>query len=100
MNLSKRANFVRAMEMIVRSLNDEGMINGWLMCGVADGDINGKETDEELEYYCDDENFADLMACFCRTMRRALNDHEFDEEDLSKGNEILYFDDVVSKYHE
>lgn len=62
---------VRAMELICRCINDEEVFEPWLMDGVADGDVTGKETDEDLEWYCDDENFADLMALFLRRMERA-----------------------------
>lgn len=97
--LHDRAEFVRAMEMIMRATNDEDIITGWLMCGVADGDITGKETDEELEWYCEDKNFADIMACFSRCMWRITRAYEDEEEkeDIKKGNGTLYFSGVVSK---
>lgn len=85
MKLSKRANVVRAMELIARCINDEEIFDSWLMCGVADGDIDGSEDDEDLEYYCEDDNFAELMGLFLRLMKRA---------DKSGG---LYEDGVVSK---
>ena len=67
-NLKERADVVRAMETIARCINDEDVFMGWLMGGVADGDINKDTTDEDLEWYCEDDNFADLMACFLRRM--------------------------------
>ena len=70
-DLHERAEMVRAMERITRSLNDEEIFEAWLIVGVADGDIDGQETDEDLEYYCEDENYADLMGLFLRLMRRA-----------------------------
>lgn len=85
MKLSKRAKVVRAMETIARCINDEEIFDSWLMCGVADGDIDGNEDDEDLEYYCEDKNFAELMGLFLRLMKRAGQ---------SGG---LYEDDVVSK---
>lgn len=84
MNLQERANMVRAMETIVRSINFEDIIDSWLMVGVADGDINGKETDEDLECYCDDDSFKDLMTLFLKLMDRASK------------NGGLYCDKVVS----
>ena len=72
MKLSKRAKVVRAMELIARCINDEEIFDSWLMCGVADGDIDGSEDDEDLEYYCEDDNFAELMGLFLRLMKREL----------------------------
>lgn len=72
MNLHRRTEMVRAMELLVRSINDEEIMMSWLSLGVADGDITGKETDEDLESYCDDDaDFAELMALFLRLMVRA-----------------------------
>lgn len=70
MTLSIRAKMVRAMEFIARQVNDEDVFEPWLMCGVADGDIDGEETDEDLSYYCD-ENFSDLMERFLDLMTNA-----------------------------
>lgn len=86
MTLSTRAEMVRAMEFIARQVNDEEIFESWLMNGVADGDIDGKETDEDLSYYCEDENFADLMERFLDLMENA------------KESGGLYCDRVVSKY--
>ena len=35
----ERTRMVKAMEYICRQINDEDVFNGWLMGGVADGDI-------------------------------------------------------------
>lgn len=86
MKLKERANVVRAMELLVRSVNNEELIMPWLMYGVADGDINENTTDEDLMCYVeDDEDFAEIMALFLRTMNNAR---------LDGG---LYVDRVVSK---
>lgn len=66
-----RVNMVRAMETIARCTNDESAFNLWLSMGVADGDIDETTTDEELEYYCDDVTFAELMDTFLHLMARA-----------------------------
>ena len=79
-----RTDVVRAMETLARSVNDEMVFEGWLMCGVADGDINATTEDEELEYYIEDETFAELMGTFLRVMARA------------KKSGGLYVDGVVS----
>lgn len=68
-----RVQMVRAMETIARSINDEDVFIGWLMCGVADGDITSETTDEEIVEmgYTEDSTLVDLMDCFLRCMRRA-----------------------------
>ena len=84
-DLKVRCEMIRAMETVMRNLNDEEDIEIWLNNGVADGDIDETTTDEELEYYIDDETFADLMDTFVyifqQTSRRGA----------------LYCDGVVSK---
>lgn len=85
----ERIKMVRAMEFIARQINDETIFESWLMCGVADGDIDGSETDEDLECYVDDDKeFADLMGLFLRLMKRAGK---------SGG---LYCDNVVDSWSE
>lgn len=88
MTLSIRAKMVRAMEFIARQVNDEEVFESWLMNGVADSDIDGKETDEDLSYYCEDGNFADLMEQFLDLMKNA------------KKSGGLYCDRVISRYEE
>ena len=78
---------IRAMETVCRNINDEEVFEHWLTLGVADGDIDGTETDEDLECYVDDDkNFADIMQTFLECMKYA---HK------SGG---LYCDKVVSKH--
>lgn len=71
MNLAKRAEVVRAMETIARCVNDEDVFMYWLSMGVADGDIDKETTDEDIEDYCEDESFKELMTVFLKLMRRA-----------------------------
>ena len=77
MNIDERIKMVKAMEFIARNINDEGVFEGWLVNGVADGDIQYsdltvKDGDaEELEIYISDEDFADLMNTFLRVMKNA-----------------------------
>ena len=75
------------MEYIARQINDENIFEGWLMCGVADGDIQYGDLDIENvdEYYIKDNNFKDLMSCFLRKMSSAWH---------SGG---LYCGDIVSE---
>ena len=88
MNLSRRAKVVRAMETIAKCINDEEVFYPWLLCGIADGDIDDDTTDEDLEYYCEDKTFADLMERFLDLMNAA------------KKSGGLYEDRIVSKYEE
>ena len=82
---NERVEMVRAMELLARAVNDEDVFMTWLISGVADGDINESTTDEELDYYTEDENFADLMDTFLELMNRA------------KESGGLYADGIISK---
>lgn len=92
MNTMERVKMVKAMELIARNINDEEIFcNRWLVAGVADGDIDYGDMSaddaavEEMEYYIEDEAFADLMDTFLRCMASA------------KKSGGLYCDGVVSK---
>ncbi len=91
MNTVERIKMIKAMEFIVRNCNDERGTMSWLVAGVADGDIEYsdlsiKDTDaEDLDYYMEDKNFADLMDTFLLIMKHACRDGG------------LYCDGVVSK---
>lgn len=70
----ERTRMVKAMEYISRQINNENVFDGWLMNGVADGDIEYGDfapVDDNVDLYIEDESFADLMACFLRIMERA-----------------------------
>ena len=69
----ERAKMVVCMEYIARQINDENVLDGWLMGGVADGDIKYGDLDLENvpEYYLDDNSFENLMSCFLRRMAGA-----------------------------
>ena len=84
----ERVKMVRAMELIARAVNDEDVFMMWLNCGVADGDIKPDTADDELEWYTEDERFADLMDTFLELMSRA---------NQSGG---LYADGIISKAEE
>lgn len=75
MKLEERVKMVKAMEFIARQINDEEVLMGWLVSGVADGDIKygdlsieNLEEDEATYYANNDEDFSELMACFLRRM--------------------------------
>ena len=73
--IADRCKMVACMEFIARQINDEDVFNGWLMCGVADGDIEyGDLSYNNIDdYYIEDDNFKELMSCFLRRMVGAYN---------------------------
>ena len=85
MNSEYRRNVVLSMERLVRAVNNEELIDSWLMCGVPDGDIQNYTPDEVDDYFLEDNNFAELMGLFLRIMSEAKNEGG------------LYADGVVSK---
>ena len=99
-NETSRTELLRAMSTIVGAINNEEIIYGWLSSGIADGDENLSDAELYENYGNDDNTFADIMASFVRTMRRMVDDDEFDEEDRRKGNGYLYCDRVTSKMEE
>ena len=72
-NNNARAEVVRAMDTLIRCINNENYIDSWLSCGVADGDIRKDTTNEEIAEmgYCDDKTFKDLMTLFLKSMSKA-----------------------------
>ena len=85
-NLKERVSVIRAMDTIVRSLNDEEYVAWWLEDGVPDGEIDEETTDEELYWLVDDdESFADIMSTFIKIMRR------------QPVNGAIWVDNVLSK---
>lgn len=86
MNRMERNKLVCAMEYIARQINDEEVLEGWLVSGVADGDIAYGDLSADCEdYYKNDDYFADLMDTFLWVMEKAYK---------SGG---LYCDGIVSK---
>lgn len=90
MKESERIKMVKAMEYIARQINDEAIFEGWLMVGVADGDIEYGDLDDKtnldyIDYYIEDDSFAELMDTFLRKMSQARKDGG------------LYCDGVTSK---
>ena len=73
-DIKERAEVVKAMELIVRCVNDENLLTPWLAIGVADGDITESTTVEDIindEYYIENQNFSELMGLFLRLMAKA-----------------------------
>lgn len=71
-----RADVVRAMDIMISCINDEDIIDAWLMVGVADSDIREDTTNEEIIEmgYTSDKTFSELMTLFLKLMSRAGND--------------------------
>lgn len=78
MDRLERVKMVKAMEFIARQINDEDVFWGWLVEGVADGDIYYGDLDatpsdvaDSAEDYIEDRDFSDLMDTFLWCMQRA-----------------------------
>ena len=86
--LDERVRMVKAMEYIARHINGEDIFNGWLMYGVADGDIEYGDLTDKLDidmfYWIDNPQFSELMQTFLECMYKCK---------ISGG---LYCDNVVS----
>lgn len=71
MNKNTRKDTILAMERLVRSINNEEIIESWLMCGIPDGDIRNYTKDEVDDYFTEDENLKDLITLFLKLMTKA-----------------------------
>lgn len=85
MNNHHRCMVIRAMEIIVQAVNNTKLITQWRVEAIADGDIRSDTTDDDMEYYIDDDTFADIMDIFLQVMSNAQADGG------------LYVDGIVSK---
>ena len=86
MNVKLRTEVVRAMETIIRSLNNEELIMPWLRSGVADGDITDNPENDDLDCYIeDDKDFSELMGLFTAIMEDAHKDGLYVDGVLSQG---------------
>ena len=88
MNNHQRCMVIRAMETIIQTVNNTKLITQWRADAIADGDIRPNTTDDDMEYYIEDDVFADLMDTFLQVMNNA------------KADGGLYVDGVVSKAEE
>ena len=83
-----QAKMIIEMDDIARCINDENIVESWMMGGVPDGDIPYKETismedlDEVTEMY-DEYDFKVFIGCFLRCMKSA-------------GRDGLYLDGVIA----
>lgn len=74
-DLQERKKMILAMEFICRHINDENVMEGWLMCGVPDGDVPHGSFDTSIiddeDCMIEDDGFRDIMDCFLRRMSAA-----------------------------
>ena len=83
-----QAKMIIEMDDISRCINDENIVESWMMGGVPDGDIPYKETismedlNEVAEMY-DEYDFKVFIGCFLRCMKSA-------------GKDGLYLDGVIA----
>ena len=69
--MNEKVKMIRAMETIARNLNDEELVQYWLMLGVSDGDITDDTTDEEIDDMYDDHDLKEFMNVFFKLMKYA-----------------------------
>lgn len=73
--VDERRKAIVCMEYLCRQINDENVLDGWLMNGVPDGDIEYGNLDvsavDSEDYMVSDEGFKDIMSCFLRCMSLA-----------------------------
>lgn len=74
MNKTIRKQAVLSMETMVRSINDEYIIDRWLSLGVADGDIQSFDAEQVDDCYIEDKTFKELMTLFLDLMQMAKKD--------------------------
>ena len=86
MNTKLRKKTVLAMELLVRQVNNENLLEPWWMCGVPDGEIQKFEENEVDETLIKKENYAELMGLFLKIMSKAnKNGGLYSDNILSKG---------------
>ena len=64
MRIDRRIKMLEAMKYIASNINDENVLDRWLMCGIPDGDTN-------LSNYCDDDELEDIIHEFLIAMSGA-----------------------------
>ena len=79
MNLTERIDTLKALDLIMRGLNDEELFNSWITYGIED-------ECKDYAYYATDETFAEMLTLFCSLMKTA-----------TKEAGALYFDGIISK---
>lgn len=98
MDKQKRAMYVVTMNDMIRGLNDESIVEIWLMSGVADGDENMSLEEFAESSYVEDKCFADLMALFARLINYAVEEAEGDyEKAVDRADKLMVLDGVWSE---
>lgn len=82
---------LKAMEIIMRNLNDEEVFETWLTDGLPDG--LSLDNDEDFEEFTDDVTFADIMDAFVYIMGKACPT----SESSSGRRGTLYCDGVINE---
>lgn len=67
-----RVEILKAMDLLVRDINDENIHISWLMNGLPDG--LAQQDDEAFMDFLDDETMEDIGNCFIRCIKRAEKD--------------------------
>ena len=88
MNNHQRCMVIRAMETIIKTVNNTELITQWRVEAIADGDVRLDTSDDDMEYYIEDVAFAALMDTFLQVMYKA------------KADGGLYVDGIISKADE
>ena len=88
MNKQERIQMLRAMDTVMRALNDEEIFEIWLIDGIPDGTTE----DSDFAAFADDITFADIMDTFVFVMGKACSIPESAQE--RRGT--LYCDGVVN----
>lgn len=91
MDKKERIQMLKAMEIIMRSLNDEELVMTWLSDGIPDG--TPLDDDEAFEDFTDNVTFADIMDTFVYIMGEACHAPALAED--RKGT--LYCDGVINE---
>ena len=78
MRIDRRIKMLEAMKYIASSIDDEQILERWLMLGIPDGDTN-------FANYCSDEEFEEIIHEFLIAMS------------MAKKSGGLYFDGIVGQ---
>ena len=70
--IKRTAEILRAMDCIALCVNDEEILEPWLMLGIADGDCESMTDEELVDMY--GESLKELFGTFLRLMKRAGKD--------------------------
>lgn len=74
-----KMNILGGMNEYIRNLNDEEVIEVWLMCGIPDG-----ATEEDLEEIADDfDEWKEMVALFCKLTEKYVKSEK--DEYITEG---------------